>query len=576
MSSPVAVVTWPGCASIHSAVGTAVRGRDRWSLGPLRGTVGAHSSDMWPGALTPLQLVLLGLVAAAAAQGPPLERFMERLASGELRLPPEAYRMSDLGEHNQTLPADLVLASETGLLEPSCRHRCLHRTDCLGTAYRPRDRLCLISGRRPLPDRLEAADEPWQLAARLGVAFLDEPCQRAADCSLAVPGSFCRFGLCHCLEAFNRTTAGGCRPLGELVPAAGVRPAAGALLREEAAAELTDCSASCQQDTLCLAAEFSADGSACRLYSAGITDDAGADPAGDWQTLVRQLPVSAGPPPPDYVPVAGRWYKTYPAARYRNATRVCAGDGGIVYPGREDGSRAALTAAQMLTEIIWVGLDDTGVEGEFVHSDGEPSNLTTWAAGEPNDWARSEDCTQLRLNGQLNDLNCDRDLPFVCQWVPGILRSAARGRPAWASWGSATAALTVDGDLKTSSGSGWLSREVDALHQPRQLTVDLGATHQMSAVLLATGQGSPAVNTTVYLGTNPWRYDAAVAAVCRRLPGQFMHVKMARLYRCRHPVQGRYLHVVTSGLRVTWAEVAVIGAPLDGDQHLPQLQTGLR
>ncbi|KAF0302988.1 Collectin-10 [Amphibalanus amphitrite] len=478
--------------------------------------------------------------------------------------------MEELGESNETLPADLVLATKGGVLEPSCRHLCLSRPDCLGTAYRPSDQQCLLSVRRPAPGRLEPAAEPWVLAARRGLAFLDEPCQRTTDCSLVVPGSFCSAGLCACLEAFNRTEAGGCRPLGELVPADEVRPADDALFRVEAAAELADCSAACQGGALCLAVEFSAVSSTCRLYSAGITDDLGADPSGEWRTLVRRLPTATGPPPADFVQLGGQWwFSKHPAAEYRPATRDCASLGGILYHGREDGTRAALAAAQMLDERIFLGLDDTGIEGEFVYSDGEPlDNLTTWHPDEPNNAGGNEDCTVLRTGGLLNDIGCGQSIPYVCMWQPGVLRSAARSRPVWTSWGTTTAARAVDGDMDTWSGP-TLPDEVDSLEEQRQhLTVDLGATHQVTAVLLVTGAGRSAADTTIYLSSSWERHDAAAAAVCRRLPGQYMRHRMARLYRCRRPVQGRYLHLVTDRLRVSWTEVAVIGAQLDGDQPL--------
>ena len=522
------------------------------------------------GAAVLLLLVPL-LVTAAAEPGSP-EFLSERLASGAVRLSPQAYRLQDIGPLSQALPDALVLSSEPDIPECACRHRCLHRPRCLGTAYRPRDGRCLLSAGRPLPERLSPADEPWLFSARLGVAFLDETCQRSADCELAVPFSVCREGVCTCREAFNRTAADGCRPLGRLVPVDGVRPAPEALLREESSAQLEDCRAACEAHPLCLAVEFSAGSSACRLYSAGITDDTAAanvDTAAatatsaEWVTLVRLLPVHTEPPPAEYVQVEGRWYSNHTANQYKTASRDCASRGGIVYPGREDGSRAALIAAGMYGTGWWVGLDDTGTEGEFVHSDGEPKdNLTTWLPGEPNNARGNEHCTSVRIGNGLNDLPCHRSQRYVCQWEPGVLRSLARGRPAWASWDWPTAGKAVDGDVNTWSGS-QLPAAVAELGV-QQLTVDLGGQHQVTAVLLVTGDW-PAANTTLLLGSDSQRSDPASAAICRRLPGRFMGTKMARLYRCLRPVQGRYLHLVTAGGRVAWAEVAVIGAQLDGE-----------
>lgn len=79
--------------------------------------------------------------------------------------------------------------------------------------------------------------------------------------------------------------------------------------------------------------------------------------------------------------------------------------------------------------LLWIGLNDSAVEGQFVWVSGEPSTYTNWAPGEPNNVNGNEDFVAMyypnhSTNGRWNDWN-DRTsdpigLPFhgVVEVVP--------------------------------------------------------------------------------------------------------------------------------------------------------------
>ena len=73
----------------------------------------------------------------------------------------------------------------------------------------------------------------------------------------------------------------------------------------------------------------------------------------------------------------------------------------------------------------WIGIHDigdaTGKEGNFrCTSDEEKISFASWHAGEPNDWGKGEDCTEINFRDwgnkqQWNDIACSHKKPFVCE-----------------------------------------------------------------------------------------------------------------------------------------------------------------
>ncbi|XP_049853154.1 macrophage mannose receptor 1-like isoform X1 [Schistocerca gregaria] len=63
----------------------------------------------------------------------------------------------------------------------------------------------------------------------------------------------------------------------------------------------------------------------------------------------------------------------------------------------------------------FIGLTDVVSEGIFVDIEGHPAQYLNWSSGEPNDVGGKENCVTLNANGQMNDLGCDVDAPFLCE-----------------------------------------------------------------------------------------------------------------------------------------------------------------
>ena len=69
-----------------------------------------------------------------------------------------------------------------------------------------------------------------------------------------------------------------------------------------------------------------------------------------------------------------------------------------------------------------VGLHDQGVESDFVWSDGSVVDYTNWDNWNPDNWANSEDCANVRSynDGRWNDQNCRNSLPYICKKRKGL------------------------------------------------------------------------------------------------------------------------------------------------------------
>jgi hypothetical protein len=67
----------------------------------------------------------------------------------------------------------------------------------------------------------------------------------------------------------------------------------------------------------------------------------------------------------------------------------------------------------------WIGLHDLDLEGAHTWVDGAPLVKMTanWDSGQP-DNANNEDCVELQVEGQWNDLRCEIKRGFVCEGPP--------------------------------------------------------------------------------------------------------------------------------------------------------------
>jgi hypothetical protein len=68
----------------------------------------------------------------------------------------------------------------------------------------------------------------------------------------------------------------------------------------------------------------------------------------------------------------------------------------------------------------WFGITDHGHENQWKFVDGEALTWTNWHSGQPDNWENNEDCAELFStgNGQWNDVNCEDNNAFFCQYVP--------------------------------------------------------------------------------------------------------------------------------------------------------------
>ena len=79
------------------------------------------------------------------------------------------------------------------------------------------------------------------------------------------------------------------------------------------------------------------------------------------------------------------------------------------------------TLKQRGAQDTWIGLNDRGVEGNFVWVDGTtPVPYARWDDGEPNDGGGNEDCGIIMLEPQRreskwDDRPCNRDYHYVCE-----------------------------------------------------------------------------------------------------------------------------------------------------------------
>ena len=71
------------------------------------------------------------------------------------------------------------------------------------------------------------------------------------------------------------------------------------------------------------------------------------------------------------------------------------------------------------TEVHWIGVHDTNVEGQFVYeSSGTSITYSAWSIGEPNNLG-DEHCAMKFPSGSWNDGPCEDLHYYVCEQVYG-------------------------------------------------------------------------------------------------------------------------------------------------------------
>ena len=106
-----------------------------------------------------------------------------------------------------------------------------------------------------------------------------------------------------------------------------------------------------------------------------------------------------------------------------NAQAFCVSRGGILF--EPEYSLVVIDVAQHAKDEalgeFWSGINDKILEGNFVYdSDNKPVSdlVLSWEAGAPNTPENNgdvEDCVDIDLNEQMNDISCDLDRSIVCE-----------------------------------------------------------------------------------------------------------------------------------------------------------------
>lgn len=117
------------------------------------------------------------------------------------------------------------------------------------------------------------------------------------------------------------------------------------------------------------------------------------------------------------VPGLSSRYRTGAAATSWLAAELdCESDGGHLAVPELQAELSYLDqrALASSSEFVWIGLSDHVTEGTFVSVLG--TTLTPrWKAGEPNDSAGHEDCTEVSGSDAWNDAKCSDPYDYVCE-----------------------------------------------------------------------------------------------------------------------------------------------------------------
>ena len=108
---------------------------------------------------------------------------------------------------------------------------------------------------------------------------------------------------------------------------------------------------------------------------------------------------------------------------YAEAVKVCKSLGRKLFEPKSSTANSKVTALAKTKGVksIWIGIHDKTNEEKFTYeSNGQPIGYKNWNSNEPNNAGRGEDCTKIIVNiGKWNDLQCDLNLPFVCEKMEG-------------------------------------------------------------------------------------------------------------------------------------------------------------
>ena len=147
-------------------------------------------------------------------------------------------------------------------------------------------------------------------------------------------------------------------------------------------------------------------------------------------------------------------YAYYSTAKtWSNAHDDCVSRGGTLAAVHNATQDAAIT---LIGQVAWIGGTDAVTESNFIW-DGDTTPFcvgnnycapqsgayTNWNWGEPNDSSGIEDCTQTYPDGVWNDLYCEDEMSYICQF-PDVISSSS----------SSSSSVSSESEAGTTGGGG--------------------------------------------------------------------------------------------------------------------------
>ena len=77
-----------------------------------------------------------------------------------------------------------------------------------------------------------------------------------------------------------------------------------------------------------------------------------------------------------------------------------------------------VSEAGLLRKYVYIGAEDTAVEGQFIWNDGTSLTLGTslWRHPTREGYDSDQDCTAVSSGNKIIDCKCTRNRAFVCQY----------------------------------------------------------------------------------------------------------------------------------------------------------------
>ncbi|KAF0313935.1 hypothetical protein FJT64_015559 [Amphibalanus amphitrite] len=135
-----------------------------------------------------LTLILVPLAQSQEDVATNLSHFpaeaLERLSTGSVTFPPEAFGFDYISNGSQRYPDHMRYRTLTGISLCSCRLRCLADPRCLGFEHLMGSKTCGLTDILLPASVTQETEGEWSTGRRRGISWLGQPCHQDADCSL--------------------------------------------------------------------------------------------------------------------------------------------------------------------------------------------------------------------------------------------------------------------------------------------------------------------------------------------------------------------------------------------------------